>query len=166
MAALLAALIATALGSLRRHPAFAFGTLWYFLHLLPTNSLLPRLDLVNERQLYLASLGPLFLLLVGLSRALPRRSLFLGAAALMLALGLRTAARNEDYRTEIRMWESSLRANSENPRAYNNLAFALAAQGERAKAREALLRAISLDPGYGKARQNLAALEAGGLPRE
>jgi len=31
-----------------------FGIFWFFLHLLPTNSLLPRNDIANDRQLYLA----------------------------------------------------------------------------------------------------------------
>ncbi len=34
-----------------------FGLLWFLLHLAPTNSLLPRLDLANERHLYLADIG-------------------------------------------------------------------------------------------------------------
>jgi len=165
-AAILLGLVAFALRSLRKRPAFAFGILWYFLQLLPTNSLVPRLDLVNERQLYLASLGPLLLLLAVLTPRLPRRALQLGTAALAVVLGLGTVARNQDYRTEIRLWESSGRANPANPRAHNNLAFALAASGAQAKAREALLRALDLDPEYAKARQNLAALEAGVLPRD
>lgn len=42
---------------LRRAPLAGFGLLWFFLHLIPTNSLVPRLDLVNERQLYPAAAG-------------------------------------------------------------------------------------------------------------
>jgi hypothetical protein len=33
------------------------GILWFFLHLLPTNSVLPRYDVLSERNLYLPSIG-------------------------------------------------------------------------------------------------------------
>ena len=42
-----------------------FALLWFFLHLLPTNSLLPRNDIANDRQLYLALIGPALLLARG-----------------------------------------------------------------------------------------------------
>jgi len=42
---------------LRKRPLLGFGILWFFLHLIPTNSIVPRLDVANERQLYLPVLG-------------------------------------------------------------------------------------------------------------
>jgi hypothetical protein len=68
-AAALVALAATGLVLLRRRPAVGFAITWFFLWLLPTNSLLPRLDVVNERQLYLAIVGPAWLLGLALSGA-------------------------------------------------------------------------------------------------
>ena len=68
-AAALVALAATGLVLLRRRPAAGFAIAWFFLWLLPTNSLLPRLDVVNERQLYLAIVGPAWLLGLALSGA-------------------------------------------------------------------------------------------------
>lgn len=56
-ASLLALLIVLAFWSFRRRSFAGFCVLWFFLHLTPTNSLLPRLDIVNDRQLYLASIG-------------------------------------------------------------------------------------------------------------
>ena len=57
--------------NLRRRPWIAFGVLWFFLQLAPTNSIVPRLDVANDRQLYLASWG-LFLALCIQLRNLPR----------------------------------------------------------------------------------------------
>ena len=51
-----------ALTYVRRLPLQAFATLWFLLWLAPTNSLLARLDLVNDRQLYVALAGPALLL--------------------------------------------------------------------------------------------------------
>ena len=36
----------------------AFSVLWFFLWLAPTNSFIPRLDVANDRQLYVALIGP------------------------------------------------------------------------------------------------------------
>ncbi|MDH5579948.1 MAG: hypothetical protein OEZ09_15980, partial [Betaproteobacteria bacterium] len=65
----LAVVAAVAVGFvlLRVQPWYALALLWFFLHLAPTNSLLPRLDAVNDRQLYLASIGPLALAGLALS---------------------------------------------------------------------------------------------------
>ena len=54
---LLAALLGSAIAAVRRLPLFAFGILWFFIHLLPTNSVFPRYDVLSERNLYLPSLG-------------------------------------------------------------------------------------------------------------
>src|SRR4030065_1602791 len=56
-AALLLALVAMGVAIRRKFPRPGFGILWFFLHLLPTNSIVPRLDIANERHLYLAACG-------------------------------------------------------------------------------------------------------------
>ena len=64
-AALLAGLLFAGFRQLRPRPWLGFGMLWLLLHLLPTNSLVPRLDVANERQLYLASIGVCFVVANG-----------------------------------------------------------------------------------------------------
>lgn len=162
---LLAAILGFALMAWRRRPGLAFGILWFFLHLLPTNSVIPRLDVVNERQLYLASAG----LFLGLSRecapilrhpGLLRSLAMVAFATLAIAMGWLTRQRNADYRTEISLWESSARAGPHNPRAFNNLGCAYLFAGNQAKAREALTTALRLDPDYAWAKANLKLCEA------
>ena len=46
----------------RRLPLITFGLGWFFLQLIPTNSVIPRLDLLSERNLYLASIGLLLVM--------------------------------------------------------------------------------------------------------
>lgn len=150
--------------ALRRRPALAFALLWTLLHLLPTNSLLPRLDLVNERQLYLPGLGLAFLLATGafaLAEGLrfPPRAASTALALLALGLGALTVRRNRDYRSEIALWTRSVAANPANPRAHNNLGWAFQLAGERGQARACFRRALELDPAYATARANLEALE-------
>jgi len=55
--AALAGLVVTAFACARRAPLVSWGILWFFLHLLPTNSVLPRYDVLSERNLYLPSIG-------------------------------------------------------------------------------------------------------------
>ena len=113
-----------ALIAARRLPLFTFGAGWWFLQLLPTHSLIPRIDLLSERNLYLASIGMLLMIVVLSSRlaqwlatVLPqRRSVRLGprslAPALVLALSLFTYERTALYRDDILLWSDTV----QNPR--------------------------------------------------
>ena len=91
---------------LRAQPWYALAILWFLLHLAPTNSILPRLDAANDRQLYLASLGPLALAGFALS-PLPRWRMAL-VAIVALVLGAGTVLRNQDYRSEVALWSDTV----------------------------------------------------------
>jgi len=140
--------------------ACAAAILWLFLHLAPTNSVVPRLDVANDRQLYLAILGPAFLSAAGMWRCLPRRAAIVAACALALLLGAATVRRNADYRTEVALWTATVAASPASARAWNNLGYARQLAGDREAARSAYERALALDPAMFRARWNLEALRA------
>jgi Flp pilus assembly protein TadD len=73
-------------------------------------------------------------------------------------LGVATFVRVTDYASESRLWRATVRASPANPRAWNNLGHALEQDGDRASARTAYERALTLDPAHRKARGNLDAL--------
>ncbi len=173
-----ALLVAVGVRSVRRRPWLTFGILWFFLHLLPTNSIFPRLDVANDRHLYLAGWG---LFLIGAvaaskgatswkSRRLPEelgresghglRVTGLTAATLVLslALGWLTVVRNADYRTEIALWERTTLLSPSKARVWNNLGYAYFLAGRYDDARVAYGTALRLDPQFVLARNNLAAL--------
>jgi protein O-mannosyl-transferase len=158
-AAALLALIAIGCGQLRARPWIGFGVLWFFLHLAPTNGLVARLDLANDRQLYLALLGPALVAGVALGRLRPAAT---GAIVTALGLGLclATLARNTDYRSEVALWEATARVSPGKARVWNNLGYAYLQSGEREPARAAFERAVALDPAHYKAMQNLQDLRA------
>ncbi|MDP2788159.1 MAG: hypothetical protein Q8O79_08810 [Pseudomonadota bacterium] len=137
-----------------------FGMLWFFLHLAPTNSLLPRLDVANERHLYLASAGLCLLAALWLTRSLQTRPRLLAgvASVLVLGLALTTLARNTVYRDEITFWTDITAKNPGNSRAYNNLGYALARSDRPAAAVAAYNQAIRLDPADFTSRLNRRAL--------
>jgi tetratricopeptide (TPR) repeat protein len=158
---LLAAIAATLLAGfvqLRRRPWLGFGILWLALALLPTHGPLARLELANDRQLYLALVGPGLIVGVMLGTWSRRGAAALATAMLALALGLATFVRVTDYASETRLWTATVRASPANPRAWNNLGHALEQDGDFVGARAAYERALTLDPAHRKARGNLDAL--------
>ncbi len=155
-----------ALAGLRRAPLPSFAVLWFLVWLAPTNSLLARLDLVNDRQLYAALLGPALLLAVAIHRLGTRRP-GLGSVALapvLLLTGLATHLRNDVYRDEVGFWRNVVEQSPYNPRAFNNLGVALATECDLPRAAAAWRRALELDPGDVRVAVNLRLLADGVLP--
>jgi hypothetical protein len=158
-AVLLGALVAFGIANLRARPWIAFGVLWFFLQLAPTNSLVPRLDVANDRQLYLASWGLFFAISVQVAQLRLHHRLASGTAgALLLAFGAASVHRQLDYRSEIALWEADARKAPWNARAHNNLGYAYQQAGRLDAARASYQAALTMDPGHSKARFNLLLL--------
>ena len=157
----LAVMIATGLWALRRHRTLGFALLWFFLWLAPTNSLLPRLDVANDRQLYVALVGPAFGIASLVARLRPPvwRAAFV--ATLAVGLGAATFARNRVYADELVFWGDVARKSPHNARAFANLGHALALACRASDAQQALTVALQLDPGEDRAAINLQLLRAG-----
>lgn len=152
-------LLTAGLLMLRRRPWLGFGILWFFLQLAPTNSIVPRLDVANDRQLYLAGWGLFLAASIEVSLILERRyALALGAGAALL-FAVSSVSRQLDYRDEVTLWEASVRENPANARARNNLGYAYYLAGRKAEARREIEAAARIDPAYQKARANLLLLD-------
>ena len=136
--------------NLRARPWIAFGVLWFFLQLAPTNSIVPRLDVANDRQLYLACWG-LFLALCIQLRQLP----VLVFAAMITVFAAASIVRQLDYRSEIALWESSVALAPWNARGHNNLGYAYQLAGRSEEARREYQAALLFDRAHAKARLNL-----------
>jgi tetratricopeptide (TPR) repeat protein len=159
----LLSLVALGVAACRKAPSLGFGILWFFLQLSPTNSLIPRLDVANERHLYLAAWG--IFLAVGAGVEKLRAAGFSGgkripAAAILVLILLAgsTIARNRAYRSEVALWESTVRLSPGKPRAHNNLGYAYQLAGMPDKAAGAYREALRLDGEFRIARRNLAIL--------
>lgn len=163
--ALLAGLLVVALRYLRKAPFFSFGVLWFLIHLLPTDSVVPRYDVLSERNLYLPSIG-ILLAVVSVGAQLKSKLAALwpdvvsSAARVVCALvvaGLliATADRNRIYHDQVTFWADTARKSPNKARVHNNLGYACAQAGDLDRALSEFRVALTLDPDYATAQQNL-----------
>jgi tetratricopeptide (TPR) repeat protein len=157
-AAGLAAAVAVAWRFRHSRPWLTFAVAWFVILLLPTHSLIPRLDLASERHLYLAGLGPFWLAGVALA-ALPGRLAWAAVVVLALAGVAFTHLRNLDYRDEIGLWRQTTTQSPDNARAWNNLGWAFYLAGRKDEARQAFQRTLTIEPGHDQALRNLQYLD-------
>jgi len=144
--------------SRRRLPWLGFGLAFYLLQLLPSNSLLPRFDLANDRHLYLAVIGPALILGVVLSRLRPAWLYWLCFVILLLTLVTATVRRNRDYRSELAMWQATVLSSPGKARPWVNLGYARQLSGDPAGAAAAYRCALDRDPHQQKAAVNIMLL--------
>jgi protein O-mannosyl-transferase len=104
-----------------------FSIFWFMLTVSITNSFLPRADLLSERNLYLPSIGPLLLISCAFyhylfkQRSLPLRhglTLILVIVAIQSSL---TIKRNTTYRSNINLWEDTLKKSPSDLKVLHNL---------------------------------------------
>lgn len=150
--------VVAALGQSRARPRVAFGVLWFVLQVFVPYVVLQRVDVVNERHMYLANAG-LFLAIGAIADEVtarwdPSRLRALGLVGL-IGLGAPTTARNLDYGTPITLWESTVRASPGSPRAHQNLGILYERDGRLEEARVSYMRALRIEPGYAAAFANL-----------
>ncbi len=154
----------------RMHPAIGFLGVAAALLLAPTSSVIPITDLAQEHRMYLP-LVPLLLLAVlagarGLQLIWPthlrRQRVVAGllVSALVLTFGVMTQHRNQDYRSELAIWQDTVRKRPMNPRAHNNLGVALAQQGSLDEAFAHFSEALRLNPSDPDAFHNFTRLLA------
>ncbi|WP_374603816.1 hypothetical protein [Arenimonas sp.] len=153
------ALLASGLRLRRRYAWLVFGLAWFFIHLAPTYSLVPRAEPANDRHLYLAIWGPMLSLAFGLcwlaSQDGMRRALA-GAAVLVLVVGSAFGLheRNAILANERAVWREVVRLAPGHARGWHNLGVARHRQGQWVPARDAYCRALHLQPN----ERSLAAL--------
>jgi len=138
-------LLGASVWSAWRRPLAGFAGLCFFLILAPTSSIVPIRDAIFEHRMYLplavvvslvvtgcAMLGARFGDRLGLPPARLRLAGLLLTILVAAALGARTYVRNEDYKTDRRLWEAAVAVRPDNPRAQYSLGVALGREATRA----------------------------------
>jgi tetratricopeptide (TPR) repeat protein len=165
-ALILAVLLAGTLFELRRQPAIGFVGAWFFMILAPTSSLVPVLGQpMAEHRMYLSLAAVVVLGVMGVHVLIGRRTVAV-VVALAIALGVLTWRRNQDYSSEIAIWDDAVAKCPQNPRAHTNLGIALSQAGRLPEAIEHLEQALRINPDYDEAHNNLgnALTRSGRLP--
>jgi protein O-mannosyl-transferase len=151
----LAALLFATIVLLRRRPVAGFALACFFLILAPTSSIIPvATQTIAEHRVYLplaAFIGAIVLLL---HHGSPRYC-WPVLGGLLLAAACRTYDRNHDYRSELAIWEDTVKRVPDNVRALNNLGSALYQSGQNEAAIDRFRAALELAPDHLEAQHNL-----------
>jgi tetratricopeptide (TPR) repeat protein len=139
----------------RRRPWISFAVAWAMLQLIPLYLFLPRLDIANERQLYLAAWPMLLALSIELTLWLNSKVFLVVSAALLLSLTSLTVLRNQVYATEISLWQDTVQKSPDKARVHNNLGHAYLLAQRYDEARSEFTTALEIDPQLFQAHYNL-----------
>ncbi len=148
----------------RRARLVSMALLWPLLALLPTHSLIAKLELVTEKPLYLAWLGPAIALGAAIDRALVvstgwRQRLIVALVVATLGVsGYSAHGRAALWADPRLLWQNAVVQAPRDSQAWNNLGFAYLQYGDNDRAELALCRAIELNSSDGAARRNLELL--------
>ena len=170
----LLAIAATALAVVRHRPIGLLGLL--FFGALAPSSLIPIVpEWAAEKRMYVALVAVVLGAVIAVHAAgrwllADRPGLALGRAAPLLGLACSaiaiiglvavTARRNQDYRTELSIWEDNVAKCPRNPRGQSNLGLYLEAAGRTEEAAEHYRLALEYEPDSPIPLMNLAGLRS------
>jgi len=153
----------------------AYGLLWFFVALLPTSSVIPLAEVMNDHRMHFALPGlslaaacafQLAVERIAVSPAV-RAGAMASAALLLAAYGFGTHRRNQVWRSEETLWRDVTEKSPGNGRGWMNYGLTRMARGDYAEAERAYLRGLELAPGYGYLHVNMGILKgAMGDPAE
>ena len=151
----------------------AFGVLWFFIALLPTSSVVPLAEPMNDHRMFFPFVGLTLAvvwgarLAVGQVAARVRTLAAVVAVALVLAMAYGTRQRNEVWRTEESLWLDATIKSPDNGRGLMNYGVIQMGKGDYGAADDYFQRALRLTPHYAFLHVNLGVLKAAvGQPQE
>lgn len=156
----------------KKYPAVAFGLVWFFIAIAPRSTLIPSPELVCDYKTYLASIGWLFILSIGLVvlfekltelQFIPKNIRdnkiaiqFFFVTLCAFPLGWSSMSRNEVWSSAVMFWQDIVIKAPLKARGHNNLGVALSEEGRFDESIPYYLQAIKLDNFYSDPWSNLA----------
>lgn len=139
------AFIALLVWAIRRAPAaVAFGLTWFAIALIPTSSIFPLAEVVNEHRIFFAFIG----LVLAAAALIPQRWLMPVAMVVLLAHAIGTHERNRVWRTEETLWADVVAKSPGNGRAWMNYGLTQMEKGKYQEAKACFERAAQRTPNY------------------
>ena len=139
-----------------------FWGAWFFLTLAPSSSVIPLDSPAYEHRMYLPVAAVALLAVLVIYRLIPISKSGLASwrgiavfGVLVMALGFLTWRRNRDYRSELAIWQDTVRKRPDNPRAHICLGAALKHLGRVREEIEQYQEALRLEPDNPEANNNL-----------
>jgi tetratricopeptide (TPR) repeat protein len=145
----------------------AFGILWFFLALVPSSSVIPLSEVVNDHRMYFAFVGLILSASWAIGLALPRLGsaprvnvMLTAAAVIVLAVhAAGTWQRNIIWRTEESLWLDVTERSPKNGRGLMTYGVIQMQRGNLARAEEYFNRALQYTPNYAYLHVNLGVLK-------
>jgi len=162
----LLAVLAWRCASSRTGWPITFGLAWFALGLMPTSSVLPLAEPMNEHRVFLPYIGLILAVVWGawlsLARwrvgAAARRMAVVFCALLLVGHTIGTHARNETWRTGESLWADVTQKSPRNGRAWMNYGLALMERADYPRAKVCFERALELTPQYSILEVNMGIL--------
>jgi tetratricopeptide (TPR) repeat protein len=141
-----------------------FGLAWFAIGLLPTSSVIPLAEPLNEHRVFLPYIGLVLSAVWGgrllLAERVRRTSAIVAlCVAVLLGLAFGTHVRNRAWLTSEGLWADVTAKSPGNGRGWMNYGLALMARGAYARARDCYERAALLTPSYWALETNRGIVE-------
>ncbi|HJU43625.1 MAG TPA: tetratricopeptide repeat protein [Vicinamibacterales bacterium] len=145
----------------------AFGILWFFLALVPTSSVIPLAEVMNDHRMYFPFVGAVLSVTWALGLALSRLrptplltpAVTIAAIAVLAAHAAGTWQRNIVWRTEESLWRDVTVKSPRNGRGLMTYGVIQMAKGNFSSAEDYFNRALQYSPQYAYLHVNLGVLK-------
>lgn len=151
----------------------SFGIIWFFLALIPTSSIIPLAEVMNDHRVFFPYVGLVIsvcwtLALIAMKhkkRFTDVKIKFELVLCVIAVVGLSvyaygTRERNKVWRTEESLWYDVTIKSPKNPRGLMNYGLTKMAKGEYSKADRYFTKALSISPDYSYLNVNMGVLKA------
>lgn len=163
-ACLLASIFIYALIFRKKQSLISFTIFWFFVTLFPVSNIIPMVNIIAERYLYIPSIGfCIFFAFIFLKlRNFPSKLCFRRAINLLFIFilgfyALGTIKRNQDWKDNLTIWSKTVRQSPDNFRVRNNLGKAYGMTGRINEAIGEFERSLKINPQGFIAHANLGA---------
>lgn len=143
------------------YPTLTLASVWMLVSMLPTHSVIAKVDAIAEGSLYLAAIGPAIGIGVLADRLIrqPGRGYSRWVLAAIAAMAVTLCSwRVYVWSDPVRLWREATVQTPASPRAWTNLGIAYLSANEPVQARIALLQAQRLEPANVAVMLNLELL--------